>query len=313
MRRAAYHRRVAPTDFVAGVDLGATNLRIAIAGLDGEIVARRAGRADLRRPPEDALRGIRREVDDLLRGVWPGAKLRAIGMGLPGIVDPGTGTVASPANLPGWGAVPVARLLSGDDGVPVAVENDANIAAIGERWRGAAKSWRTFVFVALGTGIGAGVVVDGRLHRGAHFFAGELAYLPTDRAHVRGPFEADAGLEGEAGGRAIGPRLSRMLGRDVTTEEAFRLAREGDPAAAAVIRDVQEHLAVALSAVAAILDPDGIVVGGGMSSQGEFLLGPVREMLHRQVPTKPPLVVSELGEDAQLLGAIRAALDRCGD
>lgn len=304
---------MAPTDFVAGVDLGATNLRIAVAGLDGEVVARRAGRVDLARPPEAVLRGIRRDIDELLRGVWPGARLRAIGMGLPGIVDPASGTVASPANLPGWGAVPVARILAGDDDLPVAIENDANVAAVGELWRGAARGWRTFVFVALGTGIGAGVVVEGRLHRGARFFAGEVAYLPTERAHVRRPFDPDAGLEGEAGGRAIGPRLSRILGREVTTEDAFRLAREGDSHAVAVIRKTQEHLAVALSAIAALLDPDGIVVGGGMSKQGEFLLGPVREMLHGQVPTKPPLVVSELGEDAQLFGAIRVALNRCSD
>ncbi len=304
---------MAPTDFVAGVDLGATNLRIAVAGLDGEVVARRAGRVDLAQPPEVVLRGIRRDIDELLRSVWPGARLRAIGMGLPGIVDPASGTVASPANLPGWGAVPIARTLADDNGVPVAVENDANVAALGEQWKGAAQSWRTFAFVALGTGIGAGIVVDGRLHRGVRFFAGEVAYLPTDRAHVRGPFDPDAGLEGEAGGRAIGRRLSRLLGRAVTTEEAFRLAREGEPHAVGVIREAQEHLAVALSAVAAILDPDGIVVGGGMSKQGEFLLGPVREMVHRQVATKPPLVLSELGEDAQLFGAIRIALDRCAE
>lgn len=308
---AAYHPAVAPTDFVAGVDLGATNLRLAIAGLDGEIAARRAGPVDVSRPPEAVISGIRRQVDEVLRTVWPGARLRAIGMGLPGIVDPANGTVASPANLPGWGSVPVARLLAGEDRVPVALENDANMAALGERWRGAAKEWRTFVFLALGTGIGAGVVVDGRLHRGARLFAGEVAYLATDHADVREPFDPQACLEGRAGGRAIGPRLASALGRRVTTEEAFALARRGDPRAVALIREVQEHLAVACVAIGALLDPDGIVVGGGMSGQGEFLLGPVREMAHRKLPTKPPVVLSALGEDAQLVGALRAALDLC--
>lgn len=302
---------MAPTDFVAGIDLGATNLRLAVATLDGAIVARRAGPVDLSRPPDVVVRDIRRQVDEVLRHVWPGARLRGIGMGLPGIVDPARGVVASPANLPGWGAVPVAELLSGDDRVPVAVENDANIAALGERWRGAARDWRTFAFVALGTGIGAGVVVDGRLHRGARLFAGEVAYLATERAHVRGPFDPAACLEGQAGGRAIGRRLTELLGREATAEEAFSLARQGDPRALELVREAQEHLAVALTAIAALLDPDGIVVGGGMSSQGEFLLGPIREMVHRQIPTRPPIVLSELGEDAQLVGAIRAALDRC--
>lgn len=302
---------MAPTDFVAGIDLGATNLRLAVATLDGAIVARRAGPVDLSRPPDVVVRDIRRQVDEVLRHVWPGARLRGIGMGLPGIVDPARGVVASPANLPGWGAVPVAELLSGDDRVPVAVENDANIAALGERWRGAARDWRTFAFVALGTGIGAGVVVDGRLHRGARLFAGEVAYLATERAHVRGPFDPAACLEGQAGGRAIGRRLTELLGREATAEEAFSLARQGDPRALELVREAQEHLAVALTAIAALLDPDGIVVGGGMSSQGEFLLGPIREMVHRQIPTRPPIVLSELGEDAQLAGAIRAALDRC--
>ncbi len=296
-------------DFVAGVDLGATNLRVAVAGLDGEIAARRSEAVDLARPAEDVVRGIRRTVDEVARQVWPAARPRAIAMGMPGIVDPQRGTVASPANLPGWGSVPVASLLRGDDAIPVGLENDANMAALGEQWRGVARGWRTFVFIAMGTGIGAGVVVDGKLLRGRRFFGGEIAYMATDVEHVRGPFDPDACLEGIVGGRAIGPRASAALGRQVTTEQVFDLARSGDQKAMAVIREVQENLAVALSAVVALLDPDGIVIGGGISSQGEFLVGPVREMLHRQVPTNVPVELSALGEDAQLAGAIRVALD----
>src|SRR5512135_1055277 len=186
-RASAYTRPTGglmPQRFIAAVDVGASNVRVAIANPDGEIEARRAfpypGGA-----PDEALAKVGRAIDELARGVWVGAKVAAIGVVLPGAVDPAAGVVSTPANLPGWGDVAIGDLLGKPRGVPVAVENDANAAALGERWLGAARGLDDFVFIALGTGIGAGVVLGGRLRRGAHFLAGEVAYFPMTRENLR--------------------------------------------------------------------------------------------------------------------------------
>ena len=295
--------------FIAAVDLGATNVRVAIADADGEIHARRA----MPFPggtPEDALARIGRAADDLTRSIWAGSRVAAIGVALPGAVDAAGGVVSTPANLPGWGDVPVARLLGEPRGVPVAVENDANAAAAGERWLGAANGLDNVVFIALGTGIGAGVVMDGRLHRGAHFLAGEVAFFPMTREQVRAP-GWDACLEGLVGGRAAATKAVALLGEGATPGDLFDAAYAGHGEASAWLREVQEYLAMAVVEIASLLDPQAVVFGGGVAmAQGERLIAPVREMALRCLPAKPSIMLSALGEDAQLLGAVRLALDQ---
>jgi glucokinase len=233
-----------------------------------------------------------------------------IGIVLPGMVDPSAGTVASVANLPGWDDVPIAEILGRPRGVPVAIENDANAAAVGEGWLGAAKGLRDFIFVALGTGIGAGIVLDGRLHRGAHFLAGEVAFFPMTREQLRaGDWEHC--LESTVGGRAMARRASELLGDRAKTSDLFDAAKTGDPAATAWLAETQEYVAMALADMAAVLDPEAVIFGGGVAmAQGEWFLGPVRDLALRCVPGKPRIMLSSLGEDAQIVGAVRLALDR---
>jgi len=298
--------------FVAGVDLGASNVRVVIANEDGEIEARRAGLLPAG-PPEAVLANVGRTVDELVRGVWVGAKVAAIGVALPGAVDPRGGTVASIANMPGWDDVPIAALLGGPRGVPVAIENDANAAAVGEGWTGAAKGLRDFVFIALGTGIGSGIVLDGRLHRGAHHLAGEVAFFPMTREQLRaGDWEHC--LEGTVGGRAAAAAAARLLGSHAKAADVFDAARAGEPAAVAWLAEVQEYLAMAVADIAALLDPEAIVFGGGVAAaQGEWFLAPIREMALPCTPGKPKIVLSALGEDAQIIGAVKLAYDRLAE
>jgi len=294
--------------FIAGIDLGASNVRIALANGDGEIQARRV----IPFPegaPEAALDKIGRTIDELSRGVWMSAKLAAIGMALPGAVDPATGSVASAANLPGWGDVDIARLLAAPRDALFAGENDANAAALGEARSGVAREMRTFVFMALGTGIGAGVFVDGKLHRGRHGLAGEVAFFPMMPAHIRAP-GWDNCFEGVAGGRTFGAKAREILGEGGTPRALFEAARDGNDRARAWVRELQEYLAMAIVDVAALLDPDAVVVGGGVAmAQGEWLLDPIRDMVHAAAPAPTPVVLSGLGEDAQLVGAIHLAVD----
>jgi glucokinase len=295
--------------FIAGIDLGATNVRVAIANPEGEIEARRA----IPYPggePERVLHAIGRAVDELARGVWTTATVSAIGMALPGMVDRRRGTVASAANLPGWGDVDIGTLLAAPRGVPFAAENDANAAAIGEQWLGAAQGMRTFVFIALGTGIGGGVVIDGKLHHGAHLLAGEVAYFPMTPEHIRAPGWQHC-LEGVAGGRAIAARAVDLFGDGAKASELFDAARNGHAAASAWLRETQETIAMALTDIAALLDPEAIILGGGViAAQGEPFVEPIRALVQDCTPSRTPVLVSQLGEEAQILGAVRLALDR---
>ena len=301
-----------PHRFIAGVDLGASNVRIVVANEDGEIESRRSfpyGGGS----PESTVAAIGRTIDELARQVWVGASAAAIGVALPGMVDPATGTVASAANLEGWGSVPLAALLGGPRGAVVAVENDANAAAIGEGWLGAAKGRRHYVFVALGTGIGSGVVIDGRLHRGAHSLAGEVAYFPMKPEHVRSPGWQHC-LEGVVGGRAIDERAQAILGDGRRSADLFEAAASGNDAARAWLTGVHEILAMALADIIALLDPELLILGGGVASaQGEALLAPVRDLVHACLPVRVPIVLSQLGADAQVIGAVKLAIDRMND
>lgn len=302
-----------PQRFIAGVDLGASNVRVIIANEDGEIEARRAGPLPAG-TPEDVLDKVGRTIDDLVRGVWVGATVAAIGIALPGSVDPKAGVVASIANMPGWDNVPLGRLLGRARGaerqpVPVAMENDANAAAIGEGWLGAAKGLRSYVFVALGTGIGAGTVLDGRLHRGAHHLAGEVAFFPMTREQLRAGDWRNC-LEGVAGGRAASLKAVELLGPHAKAADLFDAAKAGDARAAGWLAETQEYLAMAVVDMISMLDPEAIVFGGGViAAQGESFVAPIRDLAQAAAPRRTKIVRSALGEDAQALGAVRLALD----
>ena len=298
-----------PQRFIAGVDLGASNVRVAIANADGEIEARRVSPFP-GGTPEQVLERIGRTIDDLVRGVWVGARVAAIGVVLPGSVDPATGTVSTAANLPGWSEVHIEALLGAPRGVPIAMENDANAAAIGEGWLGAARQLDDFVFIAMGTGIGAGIVLGGQLRRGAHFLAGEIAFFPMTPEHLRDCDWSNC-LEGDVGGRAFAAKASELLGEGARVGDLFDAAYGGDERASAWLRHTQGELAMAVADIAALLDPQAIIFGGGVAvAQGERLLGPVREAALRCLPAQPAILLSELGDYAQIIGAIRLALDR---
>jgi predicted NBD/HSP70 family sugar kinase len=291
------------------VDLGATNVRVVIANEDGDIEARRSFPYEAQEP-ERTVRSIGKAIDELVRGVWVGAKVAAIGMALPGTVDPRGGSVASAANLPGWGAVPIASILGAERGVPVAVENDANAAIVGEAWLGAARDKADAVFIALGTGIGTGLWLGGRLHRGAHFLAGEAAFFTMTRGQLR-ERGWEHNLEAIVGGRAVAAVARKMLGPHGTAAELFERARSGDGDAAAWLAEYIDMLAMALADMIAFVDPEIVVLGGGITAaQGDWLLPALVQRVHAHTPITTPIERSQLGADAQVLGAVRLALAR---
>ncbi|WP_035795021.1 ROK family transcriptional regulator [Kitasatospora mediocidica] len=298
---------------VLGVDIGRGWLRIAVADLAGEIVARRdvPNRGRTADAVADAVVAAARAAIEEA-GLVPGAVAHAA-IGTPGVWDESEQRVRYAANLPGWGRRGLFdRIRAGLD-TEISVHNDANLAALGEYARGAGVGSRLFVYLLIGTGLGMGVVSGGRLQKGAHGAAGEIGFLPRpggpvaceegERAQRRGTLESAAAAESVV-------RTARELGlRGAgTAKQVFDAARAGDPAALAAIDREAAQLAYAVAVVSSVLDPDLVVLGGGVGHSADLLLGRVEQELHRLTPLRPRLAPSLLGEEAVLIGALATAL-----
>lgn len=261
-------------------------------------------------------------------GMGMGGRLAGLGVGLPGWVDE-KGRLEFAPNLPQLVGVDVATELAQRLGLPVHAENDATCAAWGEFRAGAGLGLESVVLVTIGTGIGCGVVAGGQPYRGAHGFSGEVGHTivdplgPTCACGQRGCWEVFA--SGTALGRLVGVaarggkarRVVELAGNDpgsVRGEHVTRAAREGDPEANAILAELARWVAVGLFNIASVLDPDAIILGGGLPEAGEVFLQPVRVALHRlwsAVATRPPIrvVPATLGERAGAIGAAYLALD----
>ncbi|MEV0093953.1 ROK family transcriptional regulator [Streptomyces sp. NPDC050738] len=294
--------------YALGIDIGRAWLRVALADLDGTVVARSEVRNEAR--TSSAMADL---VVTTARGLVadsgvPAAKVAQAVVGTPGVYDAESGRVRYALNLPGWGRAGLFDRMREDLGVPLAVHNDANLAALGEYTFGAGAGSRLFVYVLIGTGLGMGVVAEGRLFTGAHGAAGEIGFLPWP-----GRTKPDT-LEGAVSGDAVvaAARAHGMSG-PLSAKDVFAAARSGDPAAVQAVRQEGERLAHTVAAVAAVLDPDLVVLGGGVGHSADLLLSTVRETLRTLTPLRPRVAPSALGEDAVLLGAVATALDTARD
>jgi predicted NBD/HSP70 family sugar kinase len=295
---------------VLAIDIGRAWIRVAVADLAGTVIHRRDERN--RAGSADALVRTVHELADAATGAQQlTAPVIHTVVGSPGVFDPRAGRLQLANNLPGWsrpGPVDdLAQALSGS----VAVHNDINLAAIAERTYGAGQDVHSLAYLSVGTGVGMGIVIDDVLHTGAHGAAGEVAFHPLpgepsvdDDAARRGAFEAAAAADGVARtARAMG------MGDPPSAKDTFDAARRGDALALAAVGKEAERLAMLIASVSAILDPELVVLGGGVGSNTDLLLDPLRRELQRLSPLRPRIVGSELGPEAVVLGAIATALD----
>ena len=294
--------------YALGIDIGRDWLRVALADLDGSVVAR----ADVRNRARTSA-----TMADLVvatahqvvaeSGVERERVIQAV-VATPGVYDEENHRVRYAVNLPGWGRAGLFDRMRDQLGMPLAVHNDANLAALGEYAFGAGAGSRLFVYVMIGTGLGMGVVHEGRLFTGAHGAAGEIGFLPWP-----GRQKPDV-LEDAVSGEAV-VEAARALGMTgpLTAKDVFDAARHDDPAAAKAVRQEGERLAHTVAAVAAVLDPDLVVLGGGVGHSADLLLRTVRDTLKSLTPLRPKVAPSALGEDAVLLGAVATALDTARD
>ncbi|MHB2169610.1 ROK family protein [Alsobacter sp. R-9] len=294
--------------FVLGADLGGTKVHVALANLLGAIVGQSTEPTDPR-GGEHVVRQIKSMMLEIARtaGVDP-SRVRYGAIGSPGVFDPDTGHIDIAPNIPGLDRIDVREALQEALGCPVAVENDVNLAALGERWRGCARDVKSFVFVALGTGVGMGIVADGRLVRGARGAAGEIAYLPLGSD----PFDARGyrlgTFESAVGSVSIAERY-RAMGGDpaLDVRGIFDRIAAGDAAAEATIDEVARLMTQAIMAIKALLDPELVVLGGSIGCRPE-LVARIQALATRFVGPSPKIAASALGSGSTLMGALEMGL-----
>jgi predicted NBD/HSP70 family sugar kinase len=296
--------------WILGLDVGRGFIRCAIADITGALAIRRDERAQARTGP-----ALISQVGSLARrtaaeaGIGLADVTRAA-MGSPGVLQPGRERVALAPNLPGWQRPGVLDAIRAELGIEVAFENDVNLAAIGERWHGLGRQAESFVLLSIGTGVGMGVVLGGELYRGASGSAGEIGYLPVGVGDPHDPATRRTGaFEAAVGAEAV-VRLARELGLAArSAKQVFAVARRGDPVALRVVDQEARRLALGIAAVAAVLDPELVVLGGGIGAGGgDLLLEPLARELRACSPFRPRVAVSALGDEAVLYGALAIAL-----
>jgi glucokinase len=309
-----------------GVDIGGTNVKTALVGVDGAVLAfRSVGWSG--GPPAEAVEAVGSSLEDLVRE--SGESPVACGCACAGLVDGVAGVVRSSPNLPTWHDVELADMVAGRTGLSTTLENDANAAAYGEYAVGAARGASNAVMLTLGTGIGGGIVLGGRLFRGSHGMAGEIGHTTVDMDGPSCLCGSRGCLERLANARAIVAGASDLVnsGRPsstsgmvangtLTARDVGAAASAGDAVAAEALAAVGRVLGVGLANVSQTLDPDVIVVGGGVIGAGELLLGPAREELETRLYgcgfRAPKIVAAQLGEAAGVVGAAllaRSTLD----
>ncbi|MBX7554735.1 ROK family transcriptional regulator [Streptomyces sp. NPDC004232] len=291
-----------------GVDIGRGWLRVAVADLDGTVVARCdvRNRARTSGALADLVVGTARQAITG-SGVNPAEVVHGV-VGTPGVYDEKQRRVRYAMHLPGWGRAGLVDRIREELGVPLEVHNDANLAALGEYTYGVGTGSRLFAYILIGTGLGMGVVSEGRLFTGARGLAGEIGFLPWPGRHK------PERLEDAVSGVAVVEAARRFgMSGQLTAKTVFDAARQGSPAARQAVELEAERIAHTVAAAAAVLDPDLVVLGGGVGHSVDLLLRPVQERVRTLTPLRPRIAPSRLGEDAVLLGAVATALDTARD
>jgi glucokinase-like ROK family protein len=321
-RRSTLLRIPRSAGLIAAVDLGATSIDVAVSTLGSELVAHRGERADVREGPKAVLGRVKKLLTELLEE--QGARrrdVRAIGVGVPGPVEQASGLLRSPPIMPGWDRFPIRDAFAGAYAAPVFVDNDVNVMALGEHWGGVGKGLDNMLFVKIGTGIGGGVIADGRLYRGTQGCAGDIGHIcvdpegPVCSCGNRGCLEAMAAapaiaLKAERCARdGLSPNLSGVLEErgKLSAKDVGEAASVGDYHALEIIREAGRLVGRVLATLVSTLNPSLIVIGGGVANIGHSLLAEIRSTVYRRslplATRNLPIVLSELDETAGVVGA----------
>ena len=307
---AVFFEPVPEAALVLGLDLGARFLRGAICDLEGEVRARQ----DVEVAAVDAvtvLDAFAALRDALVDAAGlPATRIDSAVVGVPGVIH-ANGRVRLAGPVPGLEGMDVAGDVGRRLGLPVTVENDVNLAAVGERWRGVARGMDDFAFLSVGTGLGAGLVLRGELQRGHHGAAGEIDFVRAGVERDIDPCAAALSAFAERLARENGARTRLTPPYDV--RDVFAAARAGDQVARAVVDEEAGRIALHIVPIASVADVALVVVGGGIGANGDLLLEPVRALLAEWLPYPPRVEISSLGDAAVLTGALAIGLRAARD
>ncbi|MFD3551675.1 ROK family protein [Streptomyces goshikiensis] len=303
---------------VIGVDFGHTHLRVAVGNLAHQVLAEESEPLDVDASWVDGFDRAEALVGRLVRGIGVGReKVIGVGLGVPGPIDVESGTLGSTAILPGWAGINPRQELSQRLGVPVYVDNDANLGALGELVWGSGRGVKDLAYIKVASGVGAGLVINGQIYRGPGGTAGEIGHITLDESGPVCRCGNRGCLETFAAARYVLPLLQGSHGPELTMERVVELARDGDPGCRRVITDVGRHVGSGVASLCNLLNPSRVVLGGSLAEAGELVLAPIRESVGRYaIPSAArqlSVLTGSLGGRAEVLGALALVLSEMGD
>ena len=293
---------------VLGVDMGGTKLYGALSEISGRIIAEsevdRNGAAG-----EECYKLLTRLIDDLLDcPELRGRRVRGIGVGAPGITQHREGVVRWAYAL-SWKDFPLKERLHKKYRLPITVDNDVNLAALGEYWFGAGQNVQNMVLITIGAGIGAGIIVDGALYRGSSEASGEIGHTIPGREFLGKSYVDFGALESAASATGMVMKMPKSVGAaNRSIETIFEAASKGQAWARSILDDVIDYLAIAIGNVSVMLDPELIVLGGAITPYAGILTESITKRMEGTIPSRPRLQASNLGQRATVMGAIVTVL-----
>ncbi|MBU4312007.1 MAG: ROK family protein [Candidatus Omnitrophica bacterium] len=291
-----------------GIDLGATRVKIGVVNQAGRILCRREVDTPFNVKPAELVSSLVVNIGDILRqaGLKKG-QIAGVGIGVPGPVDSEKGIVRYFPNIKGWENVALKSILERRLRLKVSLDNDVNAMTMAEHRFGAGKAAKNLVCLTLGTGVGGGIIINGGIYRGSTMCAGEIGHVPINEKGPRCNCRGIACIERYIGNRYVLNGARKIFGKSITLERLDRLAKSGNRKAAGIWADVGTKLGVALAGVVNLLNPDMIIVGGGVSKAGELILRPLRKEIKRHAMIDQArhvkVVRAKLGTDAGIIGA----------
>jgi len=295
-------------NFILAIDLGGTNLKIALFNLQFRLKARKVFSTQCFAKKAILIQAILDSVENILKeNALDLNAVLGLGLGLPGPIDIRRGIVHFFPNIPGWKRVGLKKILERRIGLPVFIDNDANLMCLAEHKLGSARGFMNAVCLTLGTGVGGGIIIEGRLYRGVDNAAGEIGHMPINEHGSNCNCGGIACLETYIGNKRILSYAKRIFKRKISLEELSLLAKMGNKGAKDIWSEVASRLGIALCGVVNLLNPDVIVLGGGIANAGRVLFQGVRQTISSRAMSiqakHVKILKARLGNDAGLIGA----------
>lgn len=300
---------------VAGIDIGGTKIAVALQNLEKKIIASEIFPTLVDISPFEMLENIATQIERMLAETETG--ISAIGIGCPGPIDIEKGLALTPTNLKSWTDFPIVRLFEKKFGVPVAFDNDANVAAIGEFYEGAGKDFEDILYVTISTGIGGAIICGGKIHHGMRASAGEIGHAIVQpdgvlcRCGTRGCLEtigSGLSIARRAKERLNGVSLNGTSGDEVTAKTVIEAVKKGDETVLSIWDETVKFLAIGIGNAITTVAPEAVIIGGGISMAGDVLFEPLRKYIGQNVKMLPienvKILPASLGGESGIFGAL---------